>query len=410
MTKKIIGLSVVLTLFCLAPNFVPVASARDQVSDGAFLNTPFAIHAAAQTSTNVAPNPSFEQGGCGNTPLLCGWTSTDPNASMSQDTINPHTRSASMSVECASPACDLYAGGAAYASTDPAFCAHIGPGAHAASFWYRDAAATEVALGAAFYPTPDCTGLSSSASLSVMPVGGGRQQVTGALAAPPGTQSALFSLGVIGGCIGACEDPGPCHCGIEAKVDDVVDEGLGDTTPPSISSFSPTSGQEDAWVSITGTNFTGATSVTVNGTATPDLYVNSSTDILAVVWDGSRSRPISVTTPFGTATGSGSFTVTASPPVICCFSPASGPVGTGVDLVGTNFTGATSVTFNGTAEPSFVVARRSNSRWRWPAPRTRTAPTGSSLRTITRSLTRRGRRESQRVFATITVMPSARRQ
>src|SRR5262249_27575710 len=129
---------------------------------------------AVAQAANVVPNPGFEQAGCANTPALCGWTSTDPNTSMSQDTTNPHTGSASMSIECASPACDLYAGGAAYVSTDPAFCAPIGPGAHAASFWY-EAVGTEVALGAAFYATADCTGSSSSASVSATPAGGWHQ-------------------------------------------------------------------------------------------------------------------------------------------------------------------------------------------------------------------------------------------
>ncbi len=36
------------------------------------------------------------------------------------------------------------------------------------------------------------------------------------------------------------------------------------------------------------------------------------------------------------------------PPTVSSFSPSSGPVGTTVDVTGTNFQGATSVTFNGT--------------------------------------------------------------
>jgi hypothetical protein len=44
-----------------------------------------------------------------------------------------------------------------------------------------------------------------------------------------------------------------------------------------------------------------------------------------------------------------------SGPTITSFSPTSGPVGQAVDIQGTNFTGATSVKFNGTADPSFVV-------------------------------------------------------
>jgi hypothetical protein len=260
-----------------------------------------------------------------------------------------------MNVSCATPACDLSTGGAASVSTDPAFCAPIGPGAHQASFWYRDAQATQVDLGAAFYATPDCTGTPSTYFLAASPVAGGWEQVVGALAAPPGTQSALFSLQVIGGCIGACEDPPPCGCGIGANFDDVYVGDVGDTSPPAVSSFTPTSGPEDQMVTITGTNFTGATSVAFNGTATPDFTVYSSTEIAAFVSTGATSGPVSVTTPFGTGTSPGSFTVTPRQPVICCFQPTSGPVGTTVDIMGTFLIGATSVTFNGTPDPSFVV-------------------------------------------------------
>jgi hypothetical protein len=310
---------------------------------------------AAEASTNVVPNPGYEQGGCGgNTPVLCGWASTDPNTAMLQDTTNPHTGSASMNVSCAPPACDLSTGGTASVSTDPAFCAPISPGAHQASFWYRDAQATQLGLGAAFYATPDCTGTASTYFLAASPVAGGWQQVVGALAAPPGTQSALFSLQVIGGCIGACEDPPPCGCGIGANFDDVYIDDVGDTSPPAIDSFTPTSGPEDQMVTITGTNFTGATSVAFNGTSTQDFY-DSSTEIVAFVAPGATSGPVSVTTPFGTGTSPTSFTVTPTAPVICCFEPTSGPVGTTVDIMGTFLTGATSVTFNGTPDPSFVV-------------------------------------------------------
>jgi hypothetical protein len=309
----------------------------------------------AQASTNVVPNPGFEQGGCGgNTPVLCGWASTDPNTSMSQDTTNPHTGSASMSVECAYPACDFDAGAVTSVSTDPAFCAPIGPGAHQASFWFRDAQGA-VWLGADFYQGADCTGSSSSTKFSASPAGSGWQQAVGALAAPLGTQSAVFWFQITGAGTGASEGD-PCSCGIGANLDDVYVDDVGDTTPPAISSFTPTSGPAiSTFVSITGTNLTGTSSVTFNGTAATDWYVQSSTNITAFVPRGATTGPISVTTPFGTSTSSDSFTVTPEPPVVCCSDPTSGPVGTTVDIMGGNFAGATSVTFNGTADPDFVV-------------------------------------------------------
>jgi hypothetical protein len=118
--------------------------------------------------------------------------------------------------------------------------------------------------------------------------------------------------------------------------------------PPTVSSFTPTSGPVGTSVDIQGTNFTGTTGVKFNGTSDPSFIVNSPTDITAHVPAGATSGPVSVTTPGGTATSSGSFAV-IPPPSISSFTPTSGPVGTTVTITGTNFTGATSVKFNGSA-------------------------------------------------------------
>jgi hypothetical protein len=76
---------------------------------------------------------------------------------------------------------------------------------------------------------------------------------------------------------------------------------------PTITSFTPTSGVVGTVFSITGTNFTGATSVKVN--TTESLFVvNSATQITANVPTGSTTGTVKVTTPGGTATGA-SFTV-----------------------------------------------------------------------------------------------------
>ncbi len=126
---------------------------------------------------------------------------------------------------------------------------------------------------------------------------------------------------------------------------------------PTVGSFSPTSGPVGTGVSISGTNFTGAPSVTFNGTGA-SFTVNSSTSISATVPSGATSGPIAVTTPSGTGTSASSFTVTTSggsPPTVSSFTPTSGPVGTNVSIAGSNFTGATSVTFNGQAATTFTV-------------------------------------------------------
>jgi hypothetical protein len=79
---------------------------------------------------------------------------------------------------------------------------------------------------------------------------------------------------------------------------------------PTISSFSPTSGPHGITVTITGSKFTGATSVKLGGTSS-SFTVVSSTSIRATVPSKSRGPyRWSVTTPGGTATSSSSFFVT----------------------------------------------------------------------------------------------------
>jgi subtilisin-like proprotein convertase family protein len=126
------------------------------------------------------------------------------------------------------------------------------------------------------------------------------------------------------------------------------------TNGPTITSFNPTSGGPGASVVVTGTNFTGATSVTFGGVGATTFTVNSATQITATVPAGAVTGPIAVTTPNGTATSSTSFTVIPAP-TITSFSPTSGKVGTSVVIAGTTFTGATAVKFDGTAASAFTV-------------------------------------------------------
>jgi hypothetical protein len=114
---------------------------------------------------------------------------------------------------------------------------------------------------------------------------------------------------------------------------------------PSITSFSPTAGPLGTSVTISGTNFTGATAVTFNGVSAA-FTVNSATAIQATVPAGATTGPVSVNTPGGMAMSTSNFAV-VNPPGISNFSPTSGPLGTSVTINGTNFGGATSVTFGG---------------------------------------------------------------
>jgi hypothetical protein len=63
-------------------------------------------------------------------------------------------------------------------------------------------------------------------------------------------------------------------------------------------------------VTITGTNLSGATAVSVNGTAVSSFTANSDTQITAVIGTGTTTGLIRVTTPDGTAASANSFTVT----------------------------------------------------------------------------------------------------
>jgi len=133
-----------------------------------------------------------------------------------------------------------------------------------------------------------------------------------------------------------------------------------DVTPPpapSITTFTPTSGQIGTNVTISGSNFTGATQVTFNGTSASGFVVASDTQIRVAVPSPATDGPIGVTTPGGVAFSPTDFDVTPPPaPSITTFTPTSGQIGTNVTISGSNFTGATQVTFNGTTASGFIVA------------------------------------------------------
>jgi len=142
---------------------------------------------------------------------------------------------------------------------------------------------------------------------------------------------------------------------------------------PTITSFTPTTGTTGTSVAVTGTNLTGASAVKFNGT-TATFTVNSSTKITAGVPPGATTGKITATTPGGTATSAANFSVSAAVPTITSFTPTSGVIGVSVTLGGANFTGASSVKFNGTAATTFTVNTASQI--------TAIVPTGSTSGTI----------------------------
>lgn len=117
---------------------------------------------------------------------------------------------------------------------------------------------------------------------------------------------------------------------------------------PTIASFTPTSGAAGSSVTINGTGFTCSTLVSFVGQATAILAVESDTRIVATVPDGAMTGPISVNTPHGNVTSTGTFTVSSgSPPTISSFAPTTGLPGTSVTVTGTNLLALQSVRFNG---------------------------------------------------------------
>lgn len=122
---------------------------------------------------------------------------------------------------------------------------------------------------------------------------------------------------------------------------------------PAITGFAPPSGPVGASVTVNGTNFNCATSVKFNGVNATTFTVNSSLQITATVPLGATTGKISVTTPGGTFVSAANFTVS---PKIVSFSPLDGHPADPVTLLGFNFTGATSVKFNGVTASFTVIS------------------------------------------------------
>jgi len=129
------------------------------------------------------------------------------------------------------------------------------------------------------------------------------------------------------------------------------------TSPPQISSFSPTGGAPGTSVTINGSGFSTASSVNFNGSSA-SFKATSDSQIAATVPSGATTGDIGVTDTGGTAVSTTAFTVTqsATAPQISSFTPTSGSAGTSVTISGSGFTGATSVTFNGTTATFTVTS------------------------------------------------------
>lgn len=169
---------------------------------------------------NVVPNQGFESGRCISSTsefssVFCHWSTFG----VSRITDHPHSGAASLGVTNCVPECQGFFAGS---STAYEACALIGPGTHAASFWYSALDPVDiVSFYAFFFPTAHCTGAFSPSGLS----GGAMQdglwhELAGNLTAPAGTQSALFNVG--GETTMWCA---PGFCALYAAFDDLDVEG-----------------------------------------------------------------------------------------------------------------------------------------------------------------------------------------
>jgi hypothetical protein len=121
---------------------------------------------------------------------------------------------------------------------------------------------------------------------------------------------------------------------------------------PTLRSFSPTSGPIGTVVTLNGTGLTQTTKVTFGGVKATTFTINSDSQVTATVPSAAKTGKITVTTTGGSATSSGTFSVT---PIILSFSPPSGKVGTVVTINGTGLTQTTGVSFGGVAATTFTV-------------------------------------------------------
>jgi hypothetical protein len=151
-----------------------------------------------------------------------------------------------------------------------------------------------------------------------------------------------------GATTGKVEIDNPAGSGLSALAFTII-------SAPTVVSFLPTSGTVGTTVTITGTNLNGLSGVTFNSTSATVFHKVSNTSATAVVPGGATTGQIMVTTPGGTGTSAGTFTVVPQAPTVTSFAPTSGGPGVTVTVKGTHFTGATAVKFNGTSASTFNV-------------------------------------------------------
>lgn len=120
---------------------------------------------------------------------------------------------------------------------------------------------------------------------------------------------------------------------------------------PQLTKVSSTSGIVGSTVTLTGVSLTQTSAVTIGGKAATFKIV-SDTEVTATVPAAAKTG---LNIIVATAAGSATIGPFAVEPHITSFSPSSGPVGTGVTINGTTFTGTSKVMFDNVDATSFEV-------------------------------------------------------
>src|SRR5262249_1999078 len=123
--------------------------------------------------------------------------------------------------------------------------------------------------------------------------------------------------------------------------------------PPTLSSFTPSSGPVGTTVTVTGANLDSVTAATLTGVDVGTITHVSAAQLRFVVPSGSSTGKVALTNAAGTATSVADFKVG---PKITSFDPASARrLLDTVTIHGTNFTGATAVKVGAVLVPGFTV-------------------------------------------------------
>ncbi|MBX3279172.1 MAG: VWA domain-containing protein [Acidobacteria bacterium] len=126
---------------------------------------------------------------------------------------------------------------------------------------------------------------------------------------------------------------------------------------PTVSNINPSAGLVGSSVTITGSNFTGVTSVRFGGNVPAQFTVLNDSTISATAPAGAQSGPVTISKSGCADAQTPVFTVQTPQlcPTVSNINPASGAVGASVTISGSNFTGVTSVRFGGNVSAQFTV-------------------------------------------------------